>query len=285
MRIAISVAFLAFVALPPTADAQACSGGRERVDGHCCWPEQTWSRAERVCEGAPRCPSGMDEEGEGCVPSAVPTAQVVSGTTPTSVLSPVAPRPPTVLGGATSSSTAISVVDWPSLPGPPPGAVVDPIVHRGMDDGLIFGGLITFGVGYLLGVAVGLADLASQNCHYTGSNDPFFPEEPAFDLGCESGAFGFVPFAGGLLSGTMVLADNPGSHGYARVLRREYVLGAAGGGLAGAAQLVGLWIFLHGIAGYTLDVFPAADLGPTASLRLAPDAPGADAGLSMTLDF
>lgn len=43
-----------------------CAGGRVPSGGHCCWPEQTWSKAREGCQGAPQCPDGTVAAGGGC---------------------------------------------------------------------------------------------------------------------------------------------------------------------------------------------------------------------------
>ena len=45
----------------------ACDEGKEQVSGaNCCWPGQVWSKTRSQCVGIPRCPSGLEANGEEC---------------------------------------------------------------------------------------------------------------------------------------------------------------------------------------------------------------------------
>ena len=59
---------LAAALLPLHARAETCAPGKlihEESAGHCCWPEQVWSKLKSKCVDAPRCPTGfVREEGD-----------------------------------------------------------------------------------------------------------------------------------------------------------------------------------------------------------------------------
>src|SRR4029077_15236201 len=55
---------------PAPPAPRACPEGKvmsEATDGHCCWPEQVWSKRHQACTGVPRCPARLSAEGENCV--------------------------------------------------------------------------------------------------------------------------------------------------------------------------------------------------------------------------
>lgn len=46
----------------------------EDTAGHCCWPEQAWSKLKGRCVGEPACMSGFVKSGETCQVEAAPKA-------------------------------------------------------------------------------------------------------------------------------------------------------------------------------------------------------------------
>lgn len=55
---------------PSRRVAAPCPEGQERTAdtaGHCCWPEQLWSRRKKACAGIPSCPVGLRAAGTSCV--------------------------------------------------------------------------------------------------------------------------------------------------------------------------------------------------------------------------
>lgn len=48
----------------------ACETGMARPKGqtHCCWPDQTYAESRGMCVGLPKCPRGMQADGQQCVP-------------------------------------------------------------------------------------------------------------------------------------------------------------------------------------------------------------------------
>ena len=254
-RAAMALAALGLVLPVSTAAAQACAGGRERVDAHCCWPGQTWSQSERACVGVPRCPAGTVEEGETCVAGSAPAP---SPTPPAEAQSPVI-EPNAAALPATSGPADTS--GWPETPGGRPDAMVDPSRVRGTDMGFVIAGSILFGVGYGLGFAVAAAHEVSGNCP------------------CRTWPFAFIPAAGGILSSALSPIDVVG---YAK---SDGGLGIGLGAPAAAIQITGIAFFLFAVAGYTSDVAPGYRLGPSARLHLDVGAPGADAGVGVHLAF
>lgn len=47
-----------------------CADGKIEMDGHCCWPGQTWQRDS--CVGTPKCPVDFALEGDNCEPTCHP---------------------------------------------------------------------------------------------------------------------------------------------------------------------------------------------------------------------
>jgi hypothetical protein len=232
------------------ASAQACDDGRVRVSGHCCWPGQRWSRAARVCDGVPQCPSGMSEEGESCVVRATATASTPSSPT----TGTMAPTAPTIAGVATGP--AVSTAGWPIAPGGRPNGVIDPVVRRGTDLFLAIAGGVAFGAGYLMGV-IAAPILASTMPRWSEASD--WP-------------IAFVPVIGAPV-GMLLSSESYGG---------DVVLGS----ISSVLQIVGLSLFLDAVCGYTLDIESGDEAAhPVARLRLVPSAPGAQAGLGLVLEM
>lgn len=51
----------------PKGAVKACSKGKVRTQGACCWPAQGYSETKKRCVGEPECPGGMTADGEECV--------------------------------------------------------------------------------------------------------------------------------------------------------------------------------------------------------------------------
>lgn len=235
-----------------TAAAQACDDGRVRTAGHCCWPGQTWSRQERVCDGAPQCPTGMSEEGETCV------VRAVVPTTP-----PVAPTITPVVAPSAPSPTATSVETWPTTATARPDAIVDPIVSHGLDIGLVIAGAATFGVGYLLGI-IGSAALDGE-CYAYDVTDPHH--------GCGQWPAALIPLGGAIPS-----LYFPGT----RFVHYSEVAGV--GVTSTVMQIVGVWLVLHAVLGYTNEISEGVAIGD-AHLAFEPGAAGTQLGATARLTF
>lgn len=236
------------------AAAQACSDGRERTGGHCCWPGQTWSRSDRVCEGAPTCPDGLVESGEECVVPLTAPGPAPSAAPPQAAPPIVAPR----------AAAAPGV--WPSLPDTRPAGVINPVHVSGLDVGLAIAGGVTLGVGYLMQVIFAGLEQPSNSCRGPSSGVGF-----SRDFGCDSWPLGLIPFAGGIASS---LVSFNGS---------RYTSAWVGFQVpAVTIELVGLGLLIHAVLNPTDDVVELPE-GGRLSVRF--DAPNADVGLSLRVEL
>lgn len=62
MSAVLGTGALVGVLFAPSAAARDCPAGQvmnDKTEGHCCWPEQVWSKRSEVCMGTPKCPSGF----------------------------------------------------------------------------------------------------------------------------------------------------------------------------------------------------------------------------------
>ena len=129
--------------------------------------------------------------------------------------------------------------------------VEHPYLHRGHDLGLISVGVTLLSVGTALGLVLGLCDsLALANS--TG----------------DGWTFGFIPFAGGILSITATLE---GTRSRSSVL----MIGAPFGTLAQVIGVIALMVAVHG---HTEEVAPSVSIAGM-RLHVMPYASGSDAGL------
>ncbi len=238
---------LAVLLAASAAAAQECAEGRARVDGHCCWPAQSWSETDHACVGAPTCPPTFAEEGETCVAR----APAPDAAAPAAVAPPSAPP----------SATA-----WPTVGASEPAGVRNPEMTRGLDGGLLAAGLVVFLSGYGLAIATGIADEVSAACRSTMG-----PPLP-----CGTWPFAFVPLVGGVLSGTLETGPK----------RSEIYLGLGMGITATIVEVTGAIILLVALAGHVDDVRPRSHArGPSPSWSLAPGPAGSEVGLGVRLSL
>lgn len=130
----VCVALLSLIASGVEAQS-TCEGGRVAdAQGFCCWPGQSFARAEHACVGPPSCPAGLVAQGEDCVGAGT------SAATPTAVsVVPVAPVVPV----AAAPNAAIA---WPEAPPQGPSGMRHARFEQGMDEGLIIGGAVMGGM-------------------------------------------------------------------------------------------------------------------------------------------
>jgi hypothetical protein len=294
LRIPVLLGALVLATTSASASAQECTDGQvssPETAGHCCWPGQTFSAALGRCEGPPRCPEDLVPEGDTCVArqleesveverpadatEAVSAARRARPTT-ASRLPPRAPGTATAAGAAPGQRTpwgpalgpgpSTSGLLWPASPDLD-GAVRDPTLVHGTDDGLLLAGLLTFGAGYVAAILVGVADQAARNC--TDFSSGFFNS-----TGCDSWPLSFVPVVGGILAGSVSYNGS----------RSTPILGIVAGPFTAAAQILGLVIVGIALASPTTDVVPAVDLGD-ARLSFLPHASPESAGLALALEL
>lgn len=261
-----------------SASAQDCTEGRvvtPETAGRCCWPAQTFSTQLGRCEGPPRCPEDFVAEGDSCVArqvwddeddeeagaAATPTPGV-----PTATRLPRAATPwgaPLAAGYAGASGGGLL---WPARPSLD-GAVQDPRVVEGTDDGLLLAGLLFFGGGYLGGVAIGAIDQSARNC-FDFSGGGFG------STGCDSWPLGFIPVVGGILAGSVSYNGS----------RSTIILGVLAGPFSAAIQILGMVFVGLALANPTIDIVPSVDLGD-ARLTILPHASSDSAGLALTVEL
>ncbi len=58
-----------------TPTTTTCEPGQIVLEGHCCWPGQTWNVTRQACAGTPQCPQGTVPSGVNCVPAPTSTAE------------------------------------------------------------------------------------------------------------------------------------------------------------------------------------------------------------------
>lgn len=259
MRQLAPVALL--LAVAATARAQDCAEGRERIDGFCCWPGQTFSTAERRCEGPPRCPEAFAEHGEACVLRAVASSAPppLPVALPTSEASLAIPPGYTATAGSRHDEApapiTLSAHAWPAAH---EGSSLSRAVHvQGRDEPLIAVAFALFDAGWAMGWVGALVDEAVNGCHPS----------------CASWPLAFIPLGGGAAA---VTADfSSGS--------RSLYLGTSFGIVSVILQGVGLVAAAIAVENRTSEIAFRRGALPTESLsiRLVPSAPGALAGLSI----
>ena len=58
-----------------------CTAGQKLVEGHCCWPGQSWASRRQICVGPPECPPGWHADMDMCfAPTGAPDADARAGT-------------------------------------------------------------------------------------------------------------------------------------------------------------------------------------------------------------
>lgn len=272
MRLSIPVILGALVlAAAASARAQECTEGRvvtPESAGRCCWPGQTFSAALGRCEGPPRCPDELVPEGDSCVERQLAADDQAAPTE--APAAPDAQLPPTVQrtpwGAALGPGPSTSGLLWPARPSLE-GAVQDPRVVRGTDDGLVLAGLLIFGGGYLGAILIGVIDQTARNCADVSGG--FFRS-----TGCDSWPLAFVPIGGGIAAGSAAFSGSRGS----------VALGIIGGPIA-AVQILGMIFVGLALGNPTVDVVPSVDLGADARLSFMPHASSESAGLALTLEL
>jgi hypothetical protein len=87
----------------------ACTEGRVATAetlGRCCWPGQHWNAPDAICEGPPRCPPTLVEDGDSCIASGaatIPAAEPALPSSTTTVVGPAYGAP----GGAEPPPTSL----------------------------------------------------------------------------------------------------------------------------------------------------------------------------------
>jgi hypothetical protein len=171
VTVALSGAALAIT--PRDANAQAaCPAGMTVVPGSpgvCCWPGQGYAPSVNRCVGAPNCAPGFVGQGERCVADSTPTVGVaIQAAPPPAVVTPVAAPPPSYppVYGATPMY-------------PPTYTYVTPRPQPQRRRGLIVGGAVLFGVGYISAVIAGTVIIGTCNgcsdASYVGAYSLYIP--------------------------------------------------------------------------------------------------------------
>lgn len=258
MRVALVAALL--VAAPSIAGAQDCAEGRERVDGRCCWPGQTWSAERARCEGAPRCPEVLVEHGEACL---APAATAFPTRAPGEELDIAgAPVPPVYRASLRAG--------WPEREALGATELARPVRVRGEDETLIIAAMVVFDVGWIMGWMIPvLEELTGGGCRAFGGGTTG---------SCNSWPFAFIPVAGGITSGMTNFSGGG---------RVNFGFGIGLGSPSVILQSVGIIAIAIALANETTEMGyqPLEDEPRTAGARLVPGAPGADAGLSLDVVF
>lgn len=256
------------VLAPAVAAAQDCAEGRERVEGHCCWPAQTWSTERARCEGAPRCPHDLVEHGDACV------APV--GSTAAALASPGATRAPAE--GAPDLADAVvppvyrasQRARWPAREVLGVEELARPVRVRGEDEPLIIAAMAVFDAGWILGWLVVVADEASG-----GGCVAFFGGPRG---SCSSWPFAFIPVGGGMTAGMTTFSGT----------RNTFLWGLGYGPPSVILQGLGLIAIAIALANETTETGYQplrAEPASAAAVSLVPGAVGADVGLSLDVRF
>lgn len=264
---------LALLGAPSIALAQAeCEEGRERVDGRCCWPGQTFSVERLRCEGPPHCPPALTEHGDACVARATtsgpplpppPTEGAVTGE-PVSMTGddPMRLGMPEAYGG-------VSTREWPTHGEDRPWRAVH---VRGEDEGLIIFSFSIFEFGFILGLLTAGLDEQAHPCFTSGG-----PFGGGVSTGCNSWPLAFIPIGGGVASGFANFGVSSfGGRAFGYIFGIPSVL----------LQLIGLVSMMISFSNATdeLGFRPIGDPHGV-SLSFVPGASGSDVGLSLDLRF
>lgn len=255
---------LACLVVPTIASAQEeCAEGRVRgSEGFCCWPGQTFSTADRRCEGAPQCPEGLVEHGEACLSTVVPA--------PPSYARFEAPPP--MIASDIAAPPARSTSGWPAQH---EGQALSRAVPRhGEDGGLVAAAMVVFDVGWTFGMLVGILDATSANCFAFSSSSSAGP------VNCGTWALAFIPVGGGIAAGTMNFVSAPTGF----TSRNNATWGASFGSTSAVLQTAGLIMMAVALANEVHDV-GTVPLGQGVSVAVFPGAPASDLGVSALLLF
>ncbi len=242
------------------AGAQDCVEGRERVEGFCCWPGQTFSTSARRCEGVPACPEALVEHGEECVAPLGPPARVPD-IAPVPAYDAFVALPP--LSGPTETADTSG---WPATR---EASVVHHAVRRhGEDGGLIALSVVIFDIGWVMGLVVGALDAARDSCSSFSSGR---------STNCNSWQYAFIPVGGGIFSGMTNFAPSSfrTSSGWGFGLGIPSVL----------LQTIGLISLAIALANEVTDIGLPAIAVDGVTLSFVGAAQGADAGASLVLAF
>jgi hypothetical protein len=269
MRTELAVAML-IVAFAVPARAQeapplpACAEGRERVDGVCCWPGQTFDATTRQCVGAPHCPEALVEHGETCVaPALAPSLAALTQTSFSEAIPPAYEMP--------AEHSRTTTAEWPVTH---EGSLSRVARQDGEDGGLVAASLIVIDIGWVFGlITAGLGD------HGCSTSTPFggFGSASAPRTSCSSWEFAFIPLGGGIASGMITLNGS----------REDYGLWGLATGIPSVLfQGIGL-IMLAGVLGnnqtHGWGIVPIAQTGATA--RILPGAAASDLGATLGITF
>ena len=237
---------------PAWASAQSCAEGRERVEGRCCWPGQSWSETDGRCRGAPHCPEALVEHGDECV------APIASAPAP----SAWGPLPP-------PEATPAVPLEWPDRDEAGARSLSHVVMAPSEDEGLLIGAFLLFDLAWWMGVVGGVLDEQANQC-----DAGFFTGRSRVPTSCRSVGFAPIPIVGGLLA--PLLNFGPGLRTNASFL----ALGIP----SLILQIAG--VVAIGVAFANGTIEPRYQpLGSPATVALVPAASGADAGLSLDLRF
>jgi hypothetical protein len=244
---------------PPTE--RACTEGRVRVEGYCCWPAQRWDAALGRCEGAPTCPGELVEHGAACVAPAAAIAlpEPMTATVPEGYeTGGYAAAPRTT---RTSAAFADSTAAWPSIESTETQGLRRAFVARGEDEGLILAALVVADVGWVLGWLGTMLGEIGGSC---GS------------ASCNAWPWAFVPIGGAMAAGLV-------SHnGFRDTLAVGLGFGIPSVILQGIGAIMAIIAFSNETTEIVLQPISVA---PGLSASLERGAPGADGGLSLGLTF
>jgi hypothetical protein len=163
--------------------------------------------------------------------------------------------------------TAVTSTDllWPASPPTFTGVVERPYLQRGRDFGFLAAGVVLLSVGLGVQLLVGGIDQLASNC---------FTSDFRRVQTCNSWPYAFVPFAGGILAGTVSMNG----------IRLSNAGGAIGGPLALVPQLVGLAFLMFAVHGYTEDVVPGIRIADV-RVQIFPYASASEGGLTLAFEL
>jgi hypothetical protein len=313
--VALLLVALSAVLYPLAASAQEdCTEGRLRTHqtrGRCCWPGQAWARDLGRCEGAPTCPAGLAASGDECI-AAAETERASAPDRPP-VITPIfvaAPEAPPTSATAPSSD----LPSWPSASrSGPPGLVNPRWVEESSDSSLVTAGIVLLTVGYVDQLISVIGQGTSDTGGFDGSIYHYDIHGSAGvvggfdDYSCRNGIAGSLavpalgPVIAWIVQANCTVPQYEWSDDSRSVVQTGeshdgsfgWIAAAVPGGLMtliGAIMLpLGLTTHARSVhvtsAGLSFDLDGARASGSGAHLSLASHAPGANAGLSLRIDF
>ncbi|MBN8612355.1 MAG: hypothetical protein J0L92_17300 [Deltaproteobacteria bacterium] len=251
----------------------ACAEGRERVDGRCCWPSQTFSDDVGRCVGAPVCPSGLVEHGDACVAPSTSTTSAAGSdasipdprglTTATPSAYALTDR-----ASARSRTTlfATNVDGWPEVAGDLAAPHARATEVHGEDEELIIAALVVFDVGWVMGWLGTMLDEIVLACSsFSGGR-----------VSCGGAAWSLIPFGGALGSAFTTPSGTFHNSGF-----------GIGFSIASVCvQAIGGIMAIIAFANETTEVgHQSIHTDNSLSASLLPGAAGSDAGLTLELTF